>query len=369
MKHTSNEMRVDFVCDTYPDISIKNAERSRRARGDGIRTRILHCDQPCPKQWKRYLSVGGNKEELIEFLFNQWHQDCYAPYYRGTLYVTHGECCHCLKVQNEHVACTEVSELYSSQEEADTRLLLHAFHVSQQVNRDTIIIQTPNTDVAVIACSVAHKIHSRILLNTGIKYRQRIIDITSVANNMGINICKALPGFHAFTGSDSTSSFCGHEKKVPFELMISSSNTHHLSTMMSIGETVSPSPSLLSQCEEFVCHMYGKHKLQSINEARYQLFCGKGCSSEQLPPTANELELHLMRACYQAAIWKRFLQARPPDNINPSPNGHGWKVEGDQILIIWMTQPPAPDAILSVICCGCKSGCSPDKRMCSCVRQ
>ena len=113
--------------------------------------------------------------------------------------------------------------------------------------------------------------------------------------------------------------------------------------------------------------MYGKRELQSIDEARYQLFCGKGCSSEQLPPTENELELHLMRAFYQAAIWKHCLQARPPDNINPNPNGHGWKVEGDQILNIWMTQPPAPDAILSLICCGCKSGCSSDKRMCSCV--
>ena len=135
----------------------------------------------------------------------------------------------------------------SSQEETDTRLLLHAFHASQQVNRDTIIIQTPDTDVAVIACSVAHKIRSWILLNTGTKYRQRIINIKSVANNIGINIiCKALPGFHVFTGSDSTSSFCGRGKKVSFELMISSANTHHLCTMMSIGETVSPSPTLLS---------------------------------------------------------------------------------------------------------------------------
>ena len=81
-----------------------------------------------------------------------------------------------------------------------------------------------------------------------------------------------------------------------------SSNTYHLSAMMWIGETVSPSPLLLAQCEELVCHMYGKHKFQSVDEARYQLFCGKGCSSKQFPPIANELQLHLMTACYQAAI-------------------------------------------------------------------
>ena len=34
-----------------------------------------------------------------------------------------------------------------------------------------------------------------------------------------------------------------------------------------------------------------------------------------------------------------------------------------------MTQPPVPDVILSLIYCGCKTGSSPEKRMCSCVRQ
>ena len=91
---------------------------------------------------------------------------------------------------------------------------------------------------------------------------------TSIAYNLGSNVCKTLPGFHAFTGADSTSSFCGCGKKIPFELMISN-NTYHLSTMMSIGETAGPSPLLLAQCEEFVCHMYGKHEFQSIDEARY----------------------------------------------------------------------------------------------------
>ena len=73
-------------------------------------------------------------------------------------------------------------------------------------------------------------------------------------------------------------------------------------TIMSIRETVSLSPLLLAQCEEFMCQMYGKHELQSLHEARYKLFCDKGCSSEQFSPTANELQLHLMRACYQATI-------------------------------------------------------------------
>ena len=40
MKHRCNNLRVDFICDRYPDVSIKNAERNRRASVGGIRTRI-----------------------------------------------------------------------------------------------------------------------------------------------------------------------------------------------------------------------------------------------------------------------------------------------------------------------------------------
>ena len=98
--------------------------------------------------------------------------------------------------------------------------------------------------------------------------------------------------------------------------------------MISIGECVSPPASLLAECEKFVCYMYGKPELSSVDEARYQLFCTKGCSSEQLPPTTDELNLHLMRAAYQAAIWRRCLQPKPI-KMDHGPNGHGWKVEGN----------------------------------------
>ena len=165
-----------FVCDTHPDISIKNSEQSRRSSvGGSICTRILYSDQPCPKQWKKYLSLGSNKEDLIEFLFNQWKQDSYSPYYKGKLYLTHGEFCYSLEVNNEHVICTEVSKLCCSHKEADTWLLLHA---SQESYRNIIIIQTPDTDVAVIACSVSHQIYYQLLLHTGTKHRRRFIDIS-----------------------------------------------------------------------------------------------------------------------------------------------------------------------------------------------
>ena len=59
MKHTSNEMHVDFVCDTYPDVSIKNAERSRRAKGDGVRTKNASLRSALSKAMEKVLVSWG----------------------------------------------------------------------------------------------------------------------------------------------------------------------------------------------------------------------------------------------------------------------------------------------------------------------
>ena len=61
--------RVDFVCDVYPDVSIKNIERSKRAGNGSTVIRILSPEQKVPRQFKKFLSVGKNKEALIEFFY------------------------------------------------------------------------------------------------------------------------------------------------------------------------------------------------------------------------------------------------------------------------------------------------------------
>ena len=60
-------LRVDFVCDQYPVQNIKNCERDRRAMGG---TQVIHITRPdhkTPRQFKKYLANGRNKELTIEF--------------------------------------------------------------------------------------------------------------------------------------------------------------------------------------------------------------------------------------------------------------------------------------------------------------
>ena len=104
-----------------------------------------------------------------------------------------------------------VPELECHQEEADTRLFLHAQHAASSRSA-VVIIRSPDTDVAVKGCSLAAQIPAQVLLHTGTKERRRYISLSSVAARLGNGVCQALPDLHAFTGCDSTSAFPAEAK-------------------------------------------------------------------------------------------------------------------------------------------------------------
>ena len=91
-----------------------------------------------------------------------------------------------------------VPELYSNHEEADTRLILHDQHASTMPSNVTI--RSFYTDVFIL--KLAHKAEIRCLLyfDTGSGNYRKLININEVYEQLGSRMCKALIGFHAFTG-------------------------------------------------------------------------------------------------------------------------------------------------------------------------
>ena len=115
----SNSKRVDFVSDRYPEVSIKNLERSKRAEVGSTVIQILGAKQKVPRQFKKFLSVGRNKESLIEFLFQHFRlMEQLSETLRGiTVYMNHGEFCHQIYTNvNGEVQIEECPELISNQE-------------------------------------------------------------------------------------------------------------------------------------------------------------------------------------------------------------------------------------------------------------
>ena len=112
-----------------------------------------------------------------------------------------------------------IPELESNNEEADTRIMLHAQHVSQDFPKNLVL--SPDTDVFIICLSFQPVIDAN--------YR-RFIDIGAVVENIdqNPNLCEsskesllsAFAGFHSFTGCDTVSAFAGRGKIKPLMLMM-----------------------------------------------------------------------------------------------------------------------------------------------------
>ena len=197
----SKSLRIDFVTDTYPDGSIKDLERRMRASDGAAIIRIHGASQKLPTQWKKFLKFGKNKEALVQFLFQHWCT-CKSGILHGlTLYVSHGNECHQLlpaAADDREVIVQMIDDLCCDHEEADTRLLLHASHATDYQN---IIIRSPDTDVFILLIHFCSDIGGSLYFLTGLKDTARVLHINRIAQVLGQNKCKAILGFHAFTGN------------------------------------------------------------------------------------------------------------------------------------------------------------------------
>ena len=63
---------VYFVTDQSYDDCLKGFERKRRASTGSIRIQLTRRDQKPPKQFKKYLSGGSNKEDLVRLFLADW---------------------------------------------------------------------------------------------------------------------------------------------------------------------------------------------------------------------------------------------------------------------------------------------------------
>ena len=160
--------------------------------------RIYSEQQKVPRQWKKFMSSGGNKEELMTFIFHTWRKADPRLLNGVEVFITHGENCHRLFASNGEMLCSEVEELFCDHEEADTRMIAHAMHASQSYR--SIIIKSPDTDVFLIVLNACLSIDSDIYFETGTGNTRRIISLSKVRECLGDQWCRSLIGLHAISG-------------------------------------------------------------------------------------------------------------------------------------------------------------------------
>ena len=139
------------------------------------------------------------------------------------LTVAHGEECHELTFSRTSSTSEIriVGELISSHEEADTRMMCHALFASK--SSGWVEIQSPDTDVLVLAISKCKDMDCKLYFETGTGNNRRLLDVSIIHQQLSeahVYAPEALIGLHTFTGCDSLSSFHGKRKVKPLNLML-----------------------------------------------------------------------------------------------------------------------------------------------------
>ena len=339
----STNTRLDVVFDIYQPGSLKSA--AREIRGQGDRRRVAPTT-PVPRNWNGFLKNEVNKTELFDLLALEISSLSSSKH----VVVTQGGNILTNKPDDKTDAIRT-----STQEEADTRLLLHLFNAYQSGCRK-LMIKTVDTDVVVLSiaamtCMPAEELW--IAFGTG--RNLRYIPIHDISVRLGTDVCKALPMFHSFTGCDTVSSFYSIGKKTAWNIWQVFPEVTDVFVKLSCPCEVTDSD--IEVLQRFTILLYNRTSEETeVNTARRILFTQKNRSIETIPPTLGSLTQHIRRAAYQAGhIWGQMLIACPEV---PDPGQWGWKQgQPHQWQPLWTMEEDISSICKELVSCGCKKTC------------
>ena len=252
----------------------------------------------------------------------------------------------------------------STQEEADTLMLLHAHEIS--TNGDKVHIMTQDTDVLVLVLRRLPEIRLLSHIIMGTSNRRRKITLQPIYEALGPDKVAALPAFHALTGCDTCGHIRGKGKKTTFKVFMKSSETV-IQALVQLGTENLPSPDVISGCERFLCQIMSTQS-DSANTAgvlRWKRFkkLPPDQGVDKIPPTAGAWHQHILRAHMQVMIWNQDLVLEP---LIPDPCKLGWHRDEDGSMMPILSEvQTAPASVVELVRCGCKiSKCATQRCTC-----
>ena len=392
---TFGELALDFVrnqvaCFQYASVvadifdrydiqnSIKSSERERRSKSffnpkvfQVIEGRII-------PDWKKFLSSGENKQSLIKFLGeftlqymkeNSCLMDGQKLYLAGSF--PNPEIVKIISPKG----ISDCSELSITQEEADTRIILHAFNADKLYRENDvngrIIVKSPDTDVLVLLIHYFPQMThiSELWFQTGmitsIKDCRRYIPVHELCGSLNSVLCKILPAAHAITGCDTTSSLFGIGKKSMLKAL--KETPVHFNDLSQISLLDIEDSEAVSR--KLVTRLYdpkGKSKRchTNLNSFRVKLATCKDSSLVRLPPCEASFKQHVLRSSFQTKIW---MTAHIAKSAIGSPLQFGWKEGKCGLEPVLFEGQMSSDFLQDLVCtCKGKSVCS---KSCVCFEQ
>ena len=246
--------QVHFSADMYKEFSVKSMERIRRGNSDPFI--IKGGNTKVPQDFKGFLCNEENKKQLICLLLKEWNDDCYAPRTRNrNIYFVCGEECFKLEADSSKVKCTKISNLGSSQEEIDTKVVLHMMYAADNHHSSAILVRSPDSDIFFIFLYYAAEVNATIIFDTGMEIIGVCLIYLHYLLHMAKSICEALLSLHAFTLCDTTSAFVHIGKVKPIKIL--EKFPHFQQSLRELGENLDLNENAMDDLERFVCAMYG----------------------------------------------------------------------------------------------------------------
>lgn len=296
---------IHVCCDRYVEDSLKSSEkvsRSGSAKGKAVEV-DGHFKTPDPAT---FFSVNSNKSSLQNYLCETFVTKLTSSHMsllgNRKIYLGGGFTDVEKTVVIKQGKVSEVPQLASTQEEADTRMILHATHCLKADGCDIIIVHANDTDVIVLflyflSCSPEFESCKELWIRTE---SDCYLPIHSLAKCLGPSVCKLLPFLHSLSGRDTTSYPFFFGKRSWF----TASKNIDLPALAEYGEgSSSPeiSPDVISEAQSLLLMVYGKSTntdaINNIQDMRAHKFLHNPAPIlKMLPPTEGAFIQHLRRS-------------------------------------------------------------------------
>ena len=175
------------------------------------------------------------------------------------------------------------------------------------------------------------------------------------------DMCGAILFLHAFLGCDTTSRLQGIGKSVGLSLYRSDPSFREAAKVFM--DSKATKDELIVAGEQALLRIYKGKPGETLVSLRHRLFLAKLASSsafvcpDRMPPTPSAAKFHSFRVYLQVMEWKSEAAAMKPENW-------GWRLSADSYIPVMTEKKPAPQSLLQIIHCKCKSGC--DTARCTC---
>ena len=195
----------------------------------------------------------------------------------------------------------------------------------------------------------------------------KVWDIKVVQDAAGASVCQNILFAHAVGGCDTTSSLFTIGKSLPLRKVQESQVFQECAQVFTT--TRSSREEIIAAGEKALVVLYGGKTGDTLDTLRHVKYIQKlsSCTTtlqpNKLPPTSAAAQFHSLRTYHQVQEW---ISATEVASFQMDPTDWGWEITGNVMYPVLTDIAAAPEGLLHVIRCNCKTDCQSSR--CSCRR-